>query len=376
MRQAPFSLISAVLVALLAAAAGCRPQQPPEPDRLAPQVTRDFFQSLGTGDTRGAEVACQRLQDLFPDQPFFATVRRENLLGVRLQTVNRLLAAGKVAEADRILRATRDEAGSTPELARALDLATGLQAILQYREQGTFTSADDLERTLAPVLARRESLQKSPAFTAWLARQQEVLAGLHQRELHALFAQLVRDFDRHTLAGDEEAARLLRQITAIKTDDPLLEQARRHLAAKPAETAAFAANAEAVEAALRVDESAPALEIALVRAWPRLDAALRDQLALRTLPPEPATVSGLLLRARLALVRGNRVQAAAWAGRLLREQPQLNSELTAEGLTALVLPQDGFQAEAWQKPFPTVPDLLRRLSQLRQPPPAPAKGQD
>ena len=97
MRQAPFSLISAVLVALLAAAAGCRPQQPPEPDRLAPQVTRDFFQSLGTGDTRGAEVACQRLQDLFPDQPFFATVRRENLLGVRLQTVNRLLAAGTVA---------------------------------------------------------------------------------------------------------------------------------------------------------------------------------------------------------------------------------------------------------------------------------------
>lgn len=361
-----FNLLSLGVLAVLLA--GCGPKTAPDPDRLPAQLTRDFFTALEAGDLNAADQSRRKLHDIYPEQTFFAAIHEQGVLAVRFRLVNNLLAAGHFTEAERLLRQTQEELGASPRLAEALDTVAGMQAVARYQSLAPFPSGAAQNDALGMVTMHK-SLQPSPAYQAWLARQKTLLADFRRKEAGVQYRTLLAAYDQGLLAGSGDAAKQLQQLTRLTLDDARLEEARRLLTLSRDQLEAMLADGpEKLEAAWRDPDQAASLEIAFAGNWQRFSRDTRDRLALARLPAEPATAAGLLLRARLAVTRGNLPQAAVWSEQLLRRQA-VSPELTGEGLETFFMPKAQFKAAPWRTPFPAVADVFARLEQLRRTPP-------
>lgn len=346
---------------LLLGLAGCGRERVPAHDRLPLETIQGFFAAARAGDASGAERQLRRIEDVPGGPQFVPLARREVLIRKCQDGVARCCAAGQLDEATAILRQAHQDLGPLPELEPLAQLLSALGTVQAYLRQMPFANSSAAERALAPVIARQADLQGSPAFTAWLAEQQQEIAQMRRREVVQELRQLALAYDAAFVSGRADAPELLRRLLALPPSTPASAAALEVLAAPAATLSAWAEK----PAAWADPATGLYLEIRFCQEWPALPAATRDRLALQPLPQEPFSLCGMLLRARLAARKGSLALAASWSERLLR-RTAIARPLVEEGLTGLVLPRDQYQARAWRTPFPSLTDYLDRLEQLRQ----------
>jgi len=346
---------------LLLSAAGCGRDQTPAYNRLPFEITQAFFAATDKGDVVQAEKELKRLQDITPNQPFSVISRREMNLRKRQAEAIQFCQQGRLEEAQKVLREVQQQFGQVPELQEIEQTITALQAVQAYSRQAPFTSSAAGTKALALVLAQKTALAGSAAFQSWLQVQERAIAGLRRRESSQELRQLLQAYDLALVSAKGEPNAVLRQITDLAPGNPTAESARQLLVLPADQLDPWMAKPEAWAEPL----GGLCLELVFAREWPRLTLAAQQRLASLELPPEPFSSSGMLLRARLAAVKGSIIPAAAWVERLARQTP-VAKPLVEEGLTTLLFPKDQFQARAWRAPFPSITDYLDRLEQLRQ----------
>jgi hypothetical protein len=354
------STLGAVLVLLLAGA-GCRERGVPPHDRLPLETIQAFFAAARAGDADQADAELRRLEDI-PGGGAFAALARRDVLVRRYQTgIVVACGRGDVDAAQALLRQAHQQVGPIAELEPLDRLVSALATLQAYVRQEPFPSSAAAERALQPVLAREAELAGAPAFRAWLDAKKAEIDQMRRREVVQEMRQLVLAYDAALVAGRPEADGLLSRLQALPPATPAAAAALALLGATPEALAAYADQPDA----WANPNQGLYLEIRFGRVWHELPADVRNRLALQTLPAEPCSLSGLLLRARLAALKGSRGQAAAWSERLLRSAP-VGQPLIQEGLHALALPREQYQARAWLTPFPVLTDYLDRIEQLRQ----------
>ncbi len=355
MRAVFFVVILAVL------AAGCRPPPVPAFEDVSGQIMADYFAAAAGSDATQAERQLKRLQDALPEAVFPTLARRKTRLRVVLVDLNKLLRDGRVEEAAVFITKAVRELGPVPDLKRADEAVQALRTVFLYRRQGPFLRSDAMEQALVPVLARQAVLERSPEFKQWLARQTHAVTDLRRKETESEAQKLFSAYDDALLTGRTDPDACLTRLAVLGANSAAVARTLE-LVRTPADRL----EAWLDQAAAWADPvQAGSLEVAFCREWAKLTPAVRARLALQKFPAEPATLCGILLRARLALAAGNLPQATAWAERLVRQTP-VSEALLTEGLCALVLPRDQFRARTWRAPFPTLTDFLNRLEQLRQ----------
>ena len=351
----------ASLLLVLLATAGCGRSKAPAYNRLPFEITQAFFAAAEKGDVAQADKELKRLQDITPGQPFTVISRREMNLRKRQADVTRLCQQGRLDEARTALREAQQQLGPVPELQALEQTIAALQVVQAYNQQAPFTSSAAATKALAPVLGQKAILAGSTAFQSWLDAQERAVAGLRRRESSQELRQLLQAYDLALISAKGEPDAILRQIAELAPNNPTAESARQLMTLSADQLDPWMSKPEVWAEPLR----GLCLELVFAREWPRLTLAARQRLALLELPPEPFSAAGMVLRARLAAVKGNIIPAAAWVERLVRQAP-LAKPLVEEGLTTLLFPKDQFQARAWRAPFPSITDYLDRLEQLRQ----------
>ncbi len=335
---------------------GCREAEAPPYERLHTRLKQDVFSELATGHSERAARLSARVQDLCPDEPFFAlAAAREHDRGT-ISALNAHLRAGRVSAASDLLKREAQAGGLSAATAAAQGVCEGCLAIRDYLAELPFSDADAAAEALAVLEAHTGALASSEAFRAWHSEQRALVAALDARQRAVAAERLVAALDRAAVSGRPDPQLLLSQLTELSPSHPLLVFATADAIADVLADATLAED----------DGAARAAEIAICCRWLDFGPADRKRIAtlVRTDLP-PATLCGLLLRALSGLEQRDADVSIRWL-RELAGVHTIGSAWVALFMESAVLPQRQFTAGCWRTPFPAVPDLLSRLIQMRE----------
>jgi len=354
--RVPFFILLLGLVALT----GCRKRESARYERFKTQLVQEAFEHLAEGRSGRTAKLLQRLQDVSPDEPFYALALAHEQERQAFRQLNQLLVKGRLDKAREFLQqGTGRGASGSPGFARAERIVAALQALEEHLRELPFANSADAEAALKRWEEHLPILNQSPAFQAWLAEQQNDLERLRAKERDEALARLTPACDLAIVSGDPNADLILARIKALDRDYVLLSVVE----AGPAAALAGAprSNSDPDAAALFL----ASVEMAACRSWFALSADAKATLR-KGLADEPVgSLSGLLVRALLAAEAGD-VGDAATRVRELAAAAAIGPAFVDCLLQRAVLPEHQFAARCWRSPFPSVSDLLNRIAQLRE----------
>ncbi len=339
---------------LLLGLLGCGRKPVPPLDTVPSQLLRDACEALVAGDTRRSRDLLQRLADT-PEGEAVATVALERLeQHAALAEINQLLRAGRLDDANRLVREATGPASKAA--AQAEPLIEALLRLQAYLGQRPFTTSEAAEGALQSLEPARAELAASPAFIAFLDAETVALDALRRREDDQVVASLIGELDEAAVSGRPAASPRLAHLAALRPQHLLL----RTLAAG---TDARALAALARESA--VDEAARrAFEVGLCLAWPGLSESAWRGLVPVLRQGTPAGHAGLLLQAA-ACAEGGDYETAVRHLHALAEVPSVDAGHVERLLSRYVVAPRQTQAWCWQTPSPGVAEILSSIIQLR-----------
>ena len=358
-----------VLFMLAAGLAGCEKPVPTTYDPVPNQVVRETFASLFQDPPPQVMRQLHRLKDCMPEQSFPAMALRQEELRQVFGQLNARLQRGDLAGARQLIALAQKRLTPLPELVRTEKLLDGLAALdaCQKIANTAHPDADAYANAFAEVTRRKPQLDASPTFRAWYAARQSALTQLLRQEAHQRLLKTARDLEQSWLTGRRPPGDLRAALTKAAADaglDGIQNDAVNSLTRGKPAAAELAANS----LAWSEPDARLFLEMALAHSWRDLAPAQRAALQLRLAATEPLSPSGVLLRARSALDRGDALAGRAWSDRLAAQQPGLAPLLADDALAAAGLGRAQLNASPWLAPVPSVTDLLKRLLQLGETP--------
>ncbi len=330
-------------------------------DPIPGQVLRETLDALARGDDPQARKLLERLRDVYPESALPGTGTRYVLERQFEGRLNAFLRAGRLEDAEDLLNEWETRYGRSPLIVRSERVIAGLRALRKASRGSPYSTSADLDAVMKSVREFAAVLQ-SPAYSAWIARQERRLAELRAEEKRRAIERLTVAYDRAVVANPTAAAGLLAEMRKLAPGNPAVVLARRIAEGD------FTGMGEWVRGVLgagrQVDSRS--LEAGLCQSWDRLPAVIRKDISREFLSVESsgdASVSGTWLRGRLALDAGRRLESAKLTRRVCRAvQPA--AERLAIRVSRLVMPAEQFQARPWRTPLPTISDLLDGLRQV------------
>lgn len=362
-------VILPVLLVLAAGLAGCEKPPATAYDPVPSQVVRETFASLLQDPPPQAMRQLHRLQDCMPEQSFPAMALRQEELRQVFSQLNARLQHGDLESARQLVALAQKRLTPLPELVRTEKLLDGLAALdaCQKIANTAHPDADAYANAFAEVTRCKPQLDASPTFRAWYAARQSALTQLLRQEAHQRLLKTARALEPAWLAGHRPPSDLRTAMTQAALAaglDGIQNAAMNSLTQGRPALAELAANS----LAWSEPDARLFLEIALAHNWRDLAPAQRAALQPRLAATEPLSPSGVLLRARAALDRGDAAASRGWSDRLAIQLPALAPLLADDALATAGLGRAQLNASPWLAPVPSVTDLLKRLLQLGETP--------
>lgn len=357
-RRTGFRVVfAATASAVFAVVQGCGRRDPassasPPRDTFRSQVVFDLFDALEGEDVKLALSNIDRLRRFTEESAFLDLIEERERNRRLTRGVNEFLDRREYAEALAFLDESVQRQGVSNYADQLRDQVQALQGIAEYRREFPFATPLDAQDRLTLLRRNLGELVDQSAVREWLEFQRKLVRDLRVMEREQDLAALLADIDRWTVTGDRQKAH--------QGISQLGERIPEH--ALPALRDAMAgADHEALRRVVvehrRDLEYNRNVEIAAALCWgsfqehPELANALYKHLRLWP----SASLSGMRLRMQMAFMTGQTAQG-------LRQVQQLLVRLMGEG----ILSREQFRARPWRAPFPTVPDLLNRIAQIRE----------
>jgi hypothetical protein len=233
-----------------------------------------------------------------------------------------------------------------------------LTAVQKYVEHSSYADAAAAAAAVQQLVTQTTVLAAIPVFSDWLKEEQAMVSALQARERLRTLHQLLPACDLAVVAEAPAQETILAQIRELVPDHPVIAPVEATLGRQWTDLVQIARRAAADPALLG------GLELAVCRGWFDLPQEVKAALTgvLETSPP--VLLSGVAVRALLAAEAGA-ITAAAPLAREVVAVTAVGPAKVARFVDRSVLPAPMFNATCWRSVVPSVPDVLDRVSQLR-----------
>ena len=339
--------------------AGCRQERIPVYDTLEMQLTHEAFSSLQNSAPEGSMRLLTRLESVVPESAFPALALKHEQERFYLQQFNDALHTDRLDEAATVLREADMELGVTPRTEHAQTLLAASRTLARVLQRQPFTESQPLATALTELAPYASVLRTSPAYRSWYTRKRRQLHSLRTVETDQIFSELALSLDLAAVTGRHDVEIMAAQILALESEHPGAKLVSRVssssvtglIPVSERETSACRYRRAVLDGLIleRIAGMSKKTEEAVVKNIPQR---------------HPASLSGIVLAIKRDAYESKYTEAVSSLRDLVSTVPLDESHLRSL-LTEHVLPAQQFRASCWRTPVPSVPDILNRITQLR-----------
>jgi len=336
---------------------GCVENATPAYDRFQSLLIQRVFEELALGETKQAVTLLQRLGDMAPDQPFYRLALAHEQERETLSALNGLVSAGKFVAAQQHVRQRSLHGGAPASLTTVEALAGACQSMEAYGRLGPFAGSESAREAMTAFRGSDTLLLTSSVYRSWLAEQEATVEALAAEERAVVLRQLCAAYDHAVVSGSVGVDAILGQVTALSPDHPLVTLTEAGLCRRWRDLLREPVPGD--------EEGQFAFQVTACQFWAELGAAERKTVCDIVRQQDTCSLSGVLLEVLSAVELGDFAVASVSLRELAPSvsiAPHWVAWLVERGIGR----HSHFQAGCWRTPFPSVPDMVNRVIQLRE----------
>jgi len=336
---------------------GCEKKQAKPYKRESLTLIQNAVEQLNKSKNEDAINSLQKLYDLNEDVEFYAVALKRETNRKEIIAFNKCITEGNFASAKKIIDDGINAEGTSFALYPYRELPKALQLLHSIHAKEPYKKSNDLKIALANLKPYKKLLlESSPNFSKWYNRQEKQLLSLVALEKQQKLDGLVAIYNERAVSSPNECEAVFAQISAIDNNYILIRLCQaandkdwpllRKLLKGTAQAKSFGAAVTAV---------APVI-------WQMLPSNLQKKYPLPH-GQVATTPAGLLLQAYLAFDKNN-IDLAKKNLLSLQKKIVIADTYKEYLLEKELLPRNQFVAECWQTPFPSIVDLLNRITHV------------